>query len=100
VSAARSVAVTIQGHEYRIRSDGDDAAIQEVAQYVDQTMQRVRDRTRTVDSRDVAVLAALNLARELLAERGGRGPAGKGHLRVEAARVKSLVDLIDAAENA
>jgi len=97
-ASARSVAVTIQGFEYRIRSEGDDDAIAQVAEYVDRTMQRVRERTHTVDSRDVAVLAALNLARELLAERAGRGPAGRGQVRVESARVKALVELIDAAE--
>jgi cell division protein ZapA len=96
------VAVTIQGHEYRIRSDGDDEAIERVAQYVDRTMGRVRQRTRTVDSRDVAVLAALNIARELLALREGRAPArpGADHLVVEARRVHELLDLLDAAEGA
>jgi len=100
VSPTRSVAICIQGKEYRVRSDGDGAAIERVAAYVDATMDRVRSRTRTVDSRDVAVLAALNIAKDLLAVAEGAGPAGKGFLRIESSRVRALNDLIDAAEQA
>jgi cell division protein ZapA (FtsZ GTPase activity inhibitor) len=94
------VAVRIQGHEYRIRTDGEPETIERVAQYVDATMERIRKRTRTVDSRDVAVLAALNIARELLAATTGTGPLGEGHLRVEASRIAALNELIDAVEQA
>ena len=97
MSEQRSVAVQIQGQEYRIRSDGDDEAIQRVARYVDATMNKVRDRTHTVDSRDVAVLSALNLAKELLSLRAS-GAVGEGFLHVEAARVEALLARIDAAE--
>ena len=99
-SAIRAVAVRIQGHEYRIRTDADEAAIERVAEYVDATMSRVRTRTRTVDSRDVAVLAALNIAKDLLTLSEGGGPVGPGFLRVESSRVQALVDLIDSAEQA
>ena len=99
MSAPRSVAVEIQGHRYRIRSDGDDEAIRRLARYVDATMSRVRERTNTVDSRDVAVLAALNIAKDLLAVTEGSGSAG-GFLRVEVDRVQALVTLIEAAEGA
>jgi cell division protein ZapA (FtsZ GTPase activity inhibitor) len=94
------VAIRIQGKEYRVRTEGDEAAIERVAAYVDATMDRVRSRTKTVDSRDVAVLAALNIAKDLLALSEGGGPVGKGFLRIEASRVEALTDLIDAAERA
>jgi cell division protein ZapA (FtsZ GTPase activity inhibitor) len=100
VSQPRSVAVRIQGHEYRIRTDGEESAIERVAEYVDATMDRVRARTSTVDSRDVAVLAALNIAKDLLALSEGGGAAGKGFLRVESSRLQELTELIDAAEQA
>lgn len=66
-SGRRSVPVWIAGHEYKIRSDGDDDGLVRIAGYVDRAMQRVRERTGTVDSLDVAVLTCLNLAREILA---------------------------------
>jgi len=100
VSPARSVAIRIQGKEYRVRTDGEEAAIERVAEYVDATMDRVRARTKTVDSRDVAVLAALNIAKDLLLATDGSGPAGKGFLRIESSRIAALTELIDAAEQA
>ncbi len=65
MSSKQSVSVTISGQEYRIKSDADEHSLQKVAQHVDQTMERIRKRTGTVDTLEVALLAALNLAREL-----------------------------------
>ena len=52
-----------------------------VAEYLDETMSRVEERTGTVDSLSVALLTALNLAREVL-EQVAAGP-----LREEAERM-------------
>ena len=62
VAAKRTIPVQILGHEYRIRSDADEDSIRRAAAMVDETMARVRDRTGTVDTQSVAVLAALNIA--------------------------------------
>lgn len=86
----RPVSVTISGQEYHIVSDADEESLQRVASYVDETIERVRERTGTVDSLEVAMLAALNIARELVAARGAPDaaptPAELRHLieRVEA----------------
>ena len=91
-SDRRSVAVRIAGHDYKIRSDGDDDALVRIAGYVDRAMQRVRERTGTVDSLDVAVLTCLNLSREILAlheHRSGGIPDEK--LRILIERVESVV---------
>ncbi|MBW2316406.1 MAG: cell division protein ZapA [Deltaproteobacteria bacterium] len=100
MTAARSVAIRIQGLEYRVRTDGEEGAIERVADYVDATMDRVRSRTKTVDSRDVAVLAALNIAKDLLALSDGGGPVVEGFERVASSRIEALADLIDDAEQA
>jgi len=65
--ARRSVAIRISGQEYRLLSDADEVWLQKVANHVDAAMTQIRDRTGTVDSLDVAILTALNLAKELLA---------------------------------
>lgn len=94
-SAARNVvAVRIAGHEYRIRSDGNGDALREIAGYVDRAMQRVRERTGTVDTLDVAVLTCLNLAREILALHEERTPEGAAV--VEADQLRGLIDRIEA----
>lgn len=90
MGAKRSVAVRILGHEYRIRTDGDEAEIARVAALVDQTMDRIRRRTGTVDTLDLAILGALNLANELLSLRAA---ARDG---VPSERLRALVEGVEA----
>ena len=90
MSARRSVSVRILGHEYRIRTDADPADLSQVARLVDETMGRLRDRTGVVDSLDLAIMAALNLARDLVAERSARGDGS-----VSAERVRALAQGIE-----
>jgi len=92
MAGRRSVAVRILGHEYRVRTDSEPAEMQRVAALVEETLARLRDRTGTVDSLDLAVMAALNLARDLLAERAVRRSDGE-----TADRVRSLTDRVEAA---
>jgi cell division protein ZapA (FtsZ GTPase activity inhibitor) len=87
----RAVAVRIAGHDYKLRSDGDDEGLVRIAGYVDQAMDRVRERTGTVDSLDVAVLTCLNLARELLALHEQRARGGDDE------RVRELIKRVEAA---
>jgi cell division protein ZapA (FtsZ GTPase activity inhibitor) len=86
----RSVSVRILGHEYRIRTDGDPAGLARVADLVDETMGRLRERTGVVDSLDLAIMAALNLARDLVTERLLR--QGES---VSADRVRALAERVE-----
>jgi cell division protein ZapA len=93
-AAKRTVQVKILGRSYRIRAEGeaDVGSVQRAAALLDETIERVRIRAGTVDSVDVAVLAALNIANSLVTEREG-GRAGGA----SAARVGGLVALIEGA---
>lgn len=88
--ARRVVAVRIAGHEYKIRSEADEDGLIRIAGYVDRAMQRVRERTGTVDTLDVAVLTCLNLAREILALHEERGGA------VGDEKLRSLIDRVES----
>ena len=79
----QSVTVLVLGQEYRIRSEGDADTVREAAALLDETMVRVRERTRTVDSMGVAVLAALNLAKGLVTRRRGGAEAGASLVGLE-----------------
>ena len=92
--AKRSVSVRIRGHEFRVRSDDDEAALQRVAGYLDETMTKVEEKTGPVDTLDAALLTALNLAREIVAIREGRRPGGSG--AVETDRLRSLIELAES----
>lgn len=87
--AKGSVALQIGGQEYRVRGE-DDASLQVAARAVDRTMARIRERTGTVDSLDVAVLTALNLARELIGLREAQG-------RPDPDRIRELIDIAESA---
>ena len=85
----KTVAVRIAGHDYKILSDGDPASLRKIATHVDQAMQRVRERTGTVDTLDISVLACLNLAREVLVLRDQKNEA------VEDERMRSLIERVE-----
>jgi len=67
VDAASSptIKVEIYDQAYTVRSDGDPEYLKELAEYVDQRMREISSGTLTVDSRKVAILAALYITDEL-----------------------------------
>jgi cell division protein ZapA len=83
------VPVEIRGKEFRIRSDDDPEALQQIARYVDATMETVARRTGAIDSLEVAILTALNLARELVQARDERA-------RLPDDRLRALIDLAES----
>lgn len=86
----RTVAVRIRGQDFRIRSDEPAEQLQQIAETVDHTMARIEKRTGAVDSYDVAMLTALNLAREVV---GLESKAAAG----DQSRLRSLIDLAESA---
>ena len=95
LARVRVLAVRILGHEYRIRSDADEAQIERVARSVDEAMARIREKTGTVDTLDLAILTALNLANDLLAR--SEGGERSDLSRLGGARVRALAELAEAA---
>ena len=64
-AASPTIKVEIYDQAYTVRSDGDPDYLKELAEYVDQRMREISSGTLTVDSRKVAILAALYIADEL-----------------------------------
>jgi len=58
------IRVVIYDQEYFMRGDLDREYLHHLAQYLDAKMRSIAERTKTVDSLRVAVLAALNVADE------------------------------------
>ena len=79
--------VKILGREYRIRSDADPEHIERVAAYVDQVMHDVQ--RNTPDTQNAAVLAALNIASELMRARAA-------NLTIDGERIRALIELVDS----
>lgn len=87
------VEVNILGDRYTIRGQADTGYIAEVARMVDTRMREIKDRNREMNKVRVAVLAAINLADELLQERENRQdvPEDDEILR----RTRQLISLLD-----
>lgn len=60
----QGIRVVIYDQEYFMRGDLNQEYIQTLAQYLDAKMRSIAERTRTVDTLRVAILAALNVADE------------------------------------
>ncbi len=58
----RSVAVTIAGQRYPIKSDAEESYVQSLAQMVDDKVKEVQRGAKTAPLQAVAVLAALQIA--------------------------------------
>src|ERR1041384_4640712 len=63
--SSETIRVEIYDQSYTVRSDGDPDYLKQLAEYVDQRMREISSGTLTVDSRKVAILAALYIADEL-----------------------------------
>jgi cell division protein ZapA len=64
-AATPTIKVEIYDQAYTVRSDGDPEYLKGLAEYVDKRMREISSGTLTVDSRKVAILAALYIADEL-----------------------------------
>ena len=60
----QGIRVVIYDQEYFMRGDLNQEYIQKLARYLDAKMRSIAERTRTVDTLRVAMLAALNVADE------------------------------------
>ncbi len=57
--------VEIFGQTYNVRAEGDSTYIHDLARLVDSRMKEVAERTATVDTTKIAILAALNITDDL-----------------------------------
>jgi cell division protein ZapA (FtsZ GTPase activity inhibitor) len=84
---ARSVTVKILGKEYRVRSDADAKHLEEVAAYVDRVMREIHGRSGS-DTQAAAILAALNIASDLVRMRE--------LVAIRPERIRSLIELLES----
>ena len=85
------VEIRVFGQTFTVKTDSEEAHIQEVAQYVNDKIDEILKRTRTVSSLNVAILAALNIADDLLKEKERR----MALLKEVGMKSRDLVEKID-----
>ncbi len=82
-----STTIKILGKEYRVRGDtADPLHLEQVSSYLDGVMREVS--RSAPDTQDAAILAALNIASELLKLRETMADSNE--------RVRALIDLVDS----
>jgi len=86
-----SVEIKVFGQTYTVKTDAEEIHIQQVAQYVNEKIDEILKKTRSVSSLNVAILAALNIADDFLKERERRIAL----LREVGMKSKDLVERID-----
>jgi cell division protein ZapA len=75
--------VTILGRDYRVAcAEDEQAELREAVALLDLRMREIRDKGRTAGAERIAVMAALNIANELLRER--KRPARAGGVAIDA----------------
>lgn len=69
----KNIDVEIIGHNYTIRSDADEDYVHKIADYLNGKIQEVLQSTKTVDTLNVVILAALNITSEFILLRDEQG---------------------------
>jgi cell division protein ZapA len=87
----RLVEIKVFGQTYTVKTDAEEGHIQEVARYVNEKMEEVLKKTRSVSTLNVAILTSLNIADDLLKEKEKRVIL----LKEIAIRSKDLAEKID-----
>ena len=88
--------VEIFGQTYSVRADGETGYVHDLARFVDSRMKEVAERTATVDTTKIAILAALNISDDLYqSERRKQGDPTDARARAERL-IRKLDDALGA----
>jgi cell division protein ZapA len=90
--------VTILGREYRVAcKEGEREELLQAVQYLDRRMREIRDSGKIAGAERIAVMAALNIAHELLRARSGAPATGGFDSVALQRRISAMQTAIDRA---
>ena len=93
--------VSILGREYRVAcKESERAALTQAVQYLDRRMREIREAGKIAGTERIAVMAALNIAHELLDAKGGNaGAASRANSKsgFDTAGVKRRISAMQSA---
>ncbi len=90
------IVVRILDKEYRVACQrGEEEALRNSARYLDQKMREIRTRGKVIGSDRIAVMAALNIAHELLEQKGHENTGSQAISR----RLQTMQEKIDFVLN-
>jgi cell division protein ZapA len=75
-STDRGLTIQILGREFRVACpEGEEKQLQSSVDFVNRRMKELKDTGRITGNERIAIMAALNIAHEMLAQKPGRGAA-------------------------
>ena len=85
MSEAKAVEVSIMGREFRVAcSDDEYDALMTAVSFLDRKMREIRDSGKVIGVERIAIMAALNIAHDLLTARSGGFDIGDFKRRIDA----------------
>lgn len=92
MSEAKSLQVTIMGREFRVAcTEEEQAGLLEAVDYLNKKMLDIRDGGKVIGLERIAIMAALNIAHELLTTKVGGG-FDMGEIKRRMNRIETLID--------
>ena len=90
--------VSILGRDYRVAcKDSEKAELLQAVAFLDKRMREIRDAGKVVGNERIAVMAALNIAHELLGARSGAQATGGFDSSTYQRRISAMQTAIDRA---
>ncbi|HQR51137.1 MAG TPA: cell division protein ZapA [Methylophilaceae bacterium] len=84
MSESKGIDVSIMGREFRVScTDDERAALMQAVSYLDRKMCEIRDSGKVASVERIAIMAALNIAHELLTTRTGGFDIGDFKRRID-----------------
>lgn len=91
MSEAKSLQIAIMGREFRVACPEDEqAGLLEAVDYLNRKMLEIRDGGKVIGLERIAVMAALNIAHEMLTTKVGG--FDMGDLKRRMARMETIID--------
>ena len=88
----RSLQISIMGREFRVACpEEEQAGLLEAVDYLNKKMLEIRDAGKIIGLERIAIMAALNIAHEMLSMREG-GAFDMGDLKRRMARMETIID--------
>jgi cell division protein ZapA len=92
MSEAKSLQITIMGREFRVACPEDEqAGLLEAVDYLNKKMLEIRDGGKVIGLERIAIMAALNIAHEMVSSRSGGG-FDRGDVKRRMARMETVID--------
>ncbi len=87
----KPVEVTILGQKFVVKSESDEAYVREVASFVDQRMNDILQKTKSVSNLNVAILSAMNIADEFFSFKKKKEQS----IQTVTKKMEEMIELID-----